>query len=87
MTEATKKIPVTRLLEIEELDPRLQEKVRELRQMGGDPSTLRVFGQLPAGIYLPFLEFYGKLRYEGRIDIGLKEIVRMRIAHHNDCQF
>lgn len=82
-----KRVPKIRLLEMSDLDPRLQHHASEWRKMGSDPTIFRVFGHIPAEIYLAFLEFYRKLRYRGRIDVGLKEIVRMRIARLNGCDF
>lgn len=82
-----KRVPKVRLMDIIELAPRLQEKARQWKEMGSDPTLLRVFGHLPVHIYLSFLDFYNFLRFEGRVNLPLKEIIRLRVANLNECHF
>ena len=87
MTKKAKRVPKVRLMGISELDAQLQEKVKEWQEMGADPNLFLIWGHMPAHILTTFLEFYNKLRYMGRIDVGLKEMVRLRIAHLNGCHY
>ena len=44
-----------------------------------------VFGHCPEA-FKAFLAFYRPLKYGGRLDFALKELVRLRIAALNDCE-
>lgn len=79
-------MPITRMLELDELDPALREAAERWRAQGGDVNMYRVFGQMPA-FFKSFLEFYGPLVNKGRVPVRVKELARIRIANLNECHY
>jgi hypothetical protein len=81
--EGVMRIP---LLDVEALDPELQEKLARWRAEGGDPNFYRLFGRLPDRLK-PFVQFYSPLVRRGLVEHRTKELVRLRLAHLNDCHY
>jgi len=79
-------MPITRMLELEELDPALREAAERWQAQGGDVNMHRVFGQMP-DFFKRFLEFYGPLVNKGRVPVRVKELARIRIANLNECHY
>lgn len=79
-------MPITRMLELDELDPALREAAGRWRAQGGDANMHRVFGQMP-DFFEKFLEFYGPLVNKGRVPVRVKELARIRIANLNECHY
>jgi alkylhydroperoxidase family enzyme len=77
---------ITRMLELDELDPTLREAALKWQALGGDPNMHRVFGQMPE-FFAKFLEFYGPLVNHGRVSLRVKELARLRVADLNDCHY
>ncbi|MGH7322541.1 MAG: hypothetical protein ACRELA_23355 [Candidatus Rokuibacteriota bacterium] len=79
-------MPITRMLELEELEPGLRLAAERWRAQGGDVNMYRVFGQMP-GVFKKFLEYYGPLVNHGRVPVRVKELARIRIANLNACRY
>ena len=77
---------LTRMLDVDELEPALREAVAKWQAVGGDPNMYRVFGQMPDH-FRRFLDFYGPLVNHGRVPIRVKELARIRIANLNECHY
>ena len=77
---------ITRMLDLDELEPALRDAARKWQAVGGDPNFHRVFGQMP-DFFGKFLEFYGPLVNHGRVPLRVKELARIRIANLNDCRY
>lgn len=77
---------ITRMLELDELDPALREAALKWQAVGGDVNMHRVFGQMPE-FFEKFLEFYGPLVNHGRVPLRVKELARIRVAKLNDCHY
>ncbi|MBM3221142.1 MAG: hypothetical protein FJZ38_21110 [Candidatus Rokubacteria bacterium] len=60
-------------------DPELAEMARAT----GD-EMFGIYAHSP-GALKRFLAFYRPLKYGGRLPFALKELVRLRIAAHNEC--
>ena len=75
-----------RMLDGDELTPELQTMLARWQADGGDPNFIRTFGRLPER--LPdFVRFYSPLVRKGRIEHRLKELVRLRLAQLNTCEY
>ncbi len=79
-------MPITRMLELEELDPALRAAAEKWRAQGGNVNMHRVFGQMP-DFFGKFVEFYGPLVNHGRVPLRVKEIARIRVANLNQCHY
>jgi hypothetical protein len=77
---------ITRMLDLDELDPALREAALKWQAVGGDANMYRVFGQMP-DFFATFLDFYGPLVNHGRVPVRVKELARIRIANLNDCHY
>lgn len=58
--------------------------LRALVAASGD-EMFAVYGHSPEA-FARFLAFYRPLKYGGRLDFALKELVRLRIAALNGCE-
>ena len=79
-------MPITRLLDLDELDPGLRDAARRWQAQGGDVNMHRVFGQMP-DFFARFLEFYGPMVNRGRVPVRVKELARLRVANLNECHY
>lgn len=71
----------------EELPPHMQRAWDAALALHGDTTFVEVFGHAPQ-VYDWYLEdFYRKLFYSGRIERGLVELVRLRLANVHGCAF
>jgi alkylhydroperoxidase family enzyme len=59
-------------------------ELRALAEASGD-EMFAVYGHSPEA-FARFLAFYRPLKYGGRLDFALKELVRLRIAALNGCE-
>jgi hypothetical protein len=73
-----------RLFEDEELDPQAREQARSIEASGGDASVLRAIGHRKE-MFDAYFQFYYPAHQGGRIEMELKELVRLKIARLNDC--
>ena len=72
--------PRVRLLRPDEIsDPEIAALARET----GD-EMFSVYGHCPDALK-SFLAFYRPMKYGGCLPFALKELVRLRIAAHNEC--
>jgi len=74
------------MVEIEQMDPELKEKVAKWQAEGGDPNFLRTFGRLPEFLKR-FVRFYSPLVRRGLVEHRTKELVRLRLAQLNRCHY
>jgi alkylhydroperoxidase family enzyme len=79
-------MPITRMLELSELDPALREAAQKWGAQGGNVNMHRVFGQMP-DFFRKFVEFYGPLVNHGRVPLRVKELARLRVANLNECHY
>ena len=79
-------MPITRLLDLEELEPALRDAAAKWQAVGGNVNMHRVFGQMP-DFFQKFIEFYGPLVNHGRVPLRVKELARLRVARLNDCHY
>jgi hypothetical protein len=71
---------------LENIDPRLQEIMREYDNELGGSGFVRVLAHAPQ-VFTRFIDFYFPLVTEtrGSVDIKLTELVRLKVAEKNDC--
>lgn len=74
------------MLDIADLDPELRAMVEKWQADGGDPNFIRAFGRLP-GSLKQFVKFYSPLVRKGLVEHRTKELVRLRLAQLNTCQY
>jgi hypothetical protein len=79
-------MPVTRMLDLDELAPDLKEAALKWKAVGGCVNMHRVFGQMP-DFFMKFIEFYGPLVNHGRVPLRVKELARIRVANLNECRY
>ncbi|MEE4361901.1 MAG: hypothetical protein V2I63_10300 [Pseudomonadales bacterium] len=73
-----------RLFEDDELDPARRDQVRAIEESGGDASVLRAIAHRQ-DMFDDYFRFYYPAHQGGRLDMALKELVRLKIARLNDC--
>ncbi len=73
-----------KLLENEELDDATRTVVEAMEASGQDTSTTRGLANAQA-MFNSYFQFYGPAREGRSISAELIELVRLRIARHNDC--
>jgi hypothetical protein len=73
-----------RLLSDEELDDATRAAVHAMEANGQDTSTLRGLANARA-LFDSYFQFYGPAREGRSVSAELIELVRLRIARHNDC--
>ena len=72
------------LREDHELQPHTLEAVKTVEASGGDTSTLRGLANSQA-LFDSYFQFYLPARSGHAVDEALIELVRLKIARHNDC--
>ncbi len=73
-----------RLKEDHELAPHIQPVVEKLEAQGADTSNLRGFAHRQ-DMFDSYFQFYGPAREGKTVEAELIELVRLKIARHNDC--
>ena len=73
-----------RLLSNDELDDATRTAAEAMDAAGQDTSTLRGLANAQA-FFNSYFQFYGPAREGRSIPAELIELVRLRIARHNDC--
>lgn len=73
-----------RLKEDEELEPPVREQVKKLEAAGVDASNLRGFAHRQ-DLFDSYFQFYLPAREGKTVEAELIELVRLKIARHNDC--
>ena len=73
-----------RLLSNEELDDATRAVVESMEANGQDTTTMRGLAHAQ-DFFNSYLQFYGPAREGRSIPAELIELVRLRIARHNDC--
>ena len=73
-----------RLKKLEELDERTKAVVQKMESEGKDTSTIRGLANSQP-LFDSYFKFYGPAREGGSISAELIELVRLRVARHNDC--
>ena len=68
----------------EELDEQTLAAARATEAAGGDSSTMRGLAHSPE-LFSDYFKFYGPAREGHSVSAQLIELVRLRIARHNDC--
>lgn len=73
-----------RLKEDHELAPHIQTHVKTMASTGVDTSNLRGFAHCQE-MFDNYFKFYGPARQGTFVEAELIELVRLKIARHNDC--
>ncbi len=73
-----------KLKEDNELNEATLAAARAMEAQGADTSTLRGLANRQDMFY-SYFQFYGPAREGTTVDAALIELVRLRIARHNDC--
>ncbi len=73
-----------RLKENNELEPHVREHVESLDAQGVDTSNIRGFAHCQP-MFDSYFKFYGPAREGTSVEAELIELVRLKIARHNDC--
>jgi len=68
----------------DELEPHVLESAKALEAAGADTSTLRGLANRQ-DLFDAYFKFYGPARKGTTVDEALIELVRLKIARHNDC--
>ena len=76
-------MPRIRLKKLEELDQKTKAVVQKMESEGKETSTIKGLANNQA-LFDSYFKFYGPAR-EGNVSAELIELVRLRIARHNDC--
>lgn len=71
----------------EQLPPHMQRAWDGALALHGDTTFVEVFGHAPQVFDWYVEDFYGKFFYSGRIERGLVELVRLRLANVHGCAF
>lgn len=73
-----------RLKDNDELEPHVRELVEKMEASGADTSNLRGFAHCQ-DMFDSYFQFYGPAREGRTVEAELIELVRLKIARHNDC--
>ncbi len=73
-----------RLKEDDELTPQVREYVQKMEGKGVDTSNLRGFAHRQ-DMFDSYFQFYGPAREGKTVEAELIELVRLKVARHNDC--
>ena len=73
-----------RLKDDAELPPHVQAHVKAMDAQGADTSTLRGLAHCQ-DMFDRYFTFYGPAREGTSVEAELIELVRLKIARHNDC--
>lgn len=73
-----------KLLPDEELDDLTRNAVREMEAQGGDTSTTRGLANAQ-DLFNSYFQFYVPARQGRSVSEELIELVRLRVARHNNC--
>ncbi|MBL6690620.1 MAG: hypothetical protein ISP91_09525 [Pseudomonadales bacterium] len=73
-----------RLKENDELEPHIRELAEKMDAQGVDTSNLRGFAHRQ-DMFDSYFQFYGPAREGKTVEAELIELVRLKIARHNDC--
>ncbi|MBD3647874.1 MAG: hypothetical protein HUJ31_10580 [Pseudomonadales bacterium] len=73
-----------RLKDDDELAPHIRETVRNLEEKGVDTANLRGFAHCQE-LFDSYFQFYGPAREGRAIEPELIELVRLKVARHNNC--
>lgn len=74
------------MIDRDKLDPELQAMLAKWEAEGGDPNFILTFGRLPESLKR-FVSFYSPLVRKGLVEHRTKELVRLRLAQLNECQY
>ena len=77
-------MPRIRLKKLEELDQKTKAVVQKMESEGKDTSTIKGLANSQA-LFDSYFKFYGPAREGNSVSAELIELVRLRIARHNDC--
>jgi hypothetical protein len=72
------------LMQDDELEPHVLKTAKALEASGADTSTLRGLANRQ-DLFDSYFQFYGPARKGTTIGEALIELVRLKIARHNDC--
>lgn len=73
-------------IDLDALNPALQEMARKWRDQGGDDHVMRTLAHAPEFVE-PFVSFYSPLVRKGAVEHRTKELARLRLAILNDCHY
>ena len=73
-----------RLVPVEELSPGLRQIAKEAEAHRLNPAIFQAAGNL-SETFEAFWAFYAPLKFAGKLEMKLKELVRLKIAELNDC--
>ena len=68
----------------EELAPHVRDAVQAIEASGADSSTMRGLANAQA-LFDSYFQFYGPARKGRAVEEELIELVRLKVARHNDC--
>jgi hypothetical protein len=70
----------------EQVDPQLQDVMREYDNELGGSEFVQVFAHAPE-VFKTFISFYFPLvtQTRGRVDMKLTELARLKVAEKNEC--
>ena len=77
-------MPRIRLKKLEELDQKTKAVVQKMESEGKDTSTIKGLANNQT-LFDSYFKFYGPAREGNSVSAELIELVRLRIARHNDC--
>ena len=77
-------MPRIRLKKLEELDQKTKAVVQNMESEGKDTSTIKGLANNQT-LFDSYFKFYGPAREGNSVSAELIELVRLRIARHNDC--
>ncbi len=73
-----------KLKEDHELEPHIRDAVKTLDEKGVDTSNLRGFAHRQ-DMFDAYFKFYGPAREGKTVPAELIELVRLKVARHNNC--
>lgn len=71
----------------EDMSPDLQKLYDQSEERTNDPRLIEAGANAPEVLDWYFNSYYKKIFYEGRVDVRIKELVRLRLSKSHGCQF
>ena len=68
------------------LDENVADIAEEWKQVGSDSSLLRLLSYR-SDLVPPFFDYYQNLRADGLVSAKVKELIRLRLAELNSCNY
>jgi len=76
-----------RLVQEHEMDELVRELYRKGIERTGDATFVQAAANAPELLKWYYEEFYGRIFYNGRLEVRLKELVRLKLSKIHGCAY